>query len=864
MATHKNAITTWGEIQVITSPQAYNIAGNYTPVKYTFQLVRTATNFGGYWSNNASTAKLSINGTAITVPNFTYDFRTNYTKVLATGTINIPHNSDGTKTFAISASTTTDASLPNGSLSASETLATIPRASSIGTISGNQIGSPITVNISRASTSFTHRVYYHLPGQDWQEVATAATTSSTFTIPGSSISFIPNATSGQLRIMIRTYSGGTRIGGDITKYHTVYIPTSTFTAPTSFTVGSAFTVSVSRNATQLTHWVTLYDGSTLVYSSGNTVGTSVSPNIAASTLIARMSGVKSKAFTLRVDTYNGDTNVGRQTKTITANIPVSTFTAPTSFTMGDAFTVSVSRVGSLTHFVQLYDGGTMLYSSGNTVGTSDGVDVPLSALAARSPNAMSKVFTIKVSTYNGNTNVGSTSKNITGNVPSTVEPTFSAITVSENVSSVNTLVGAYVQGKSRLNLAITGASGIYGSTIKSYLITGGGNFNPISAQSGTTKIISKSGPLSVHARVTDSRGQYLLKSIVVDILPYTPPTISNLSFGRTLPDKTEAPLGDNVTVRASVKVHSLIVNGVQKNSIKYQVQSAQFGGSFADKVNTTSASLTKSYSDVWVGYSVDHSYNFRVRVGDVFGFGGWSVGIVPTGIVTQQWGSKTTSFGKMIDDTSYNIQVGTGGIQSDGPVRNTQIVEYTTNSDADNITTQWVLSGGANYPEVGYWYMNTLFYQTTSGNAKQIAYKYNTNEVAIRYRQGGVWSGWELQVKNLNDLESRIQNKLDNINNHYISQLTPRNGWTSNSGFGPLQSETRSGIVMVTGLVTGGEVDSVIAILPNSQRPTFTLRFVCGSASTSTLIDVKPNGEIVHKGGSTTNVSLNNISYIKR
>lgn len=345
----------------------------------------------------------------------------------------------------------------------------------------------------------------------------------------------------------------------------------------------------------------------------------------------------------------------------------STFTIPSSFTMGDAFKVSITRASSsFTHWVELYDGGTRLYSSGNTVGTSDSVNVALSMLAARSPNAMSRSFTVKVSTYNGSTIIGSTSKNITGNVPSTVKPEFSAVTVSENVSTVASLVGAYVQTKSRLNLAITGANGIYGSTIRSYNITGVGH--NVNSSSTTTGFVSVSGNQTIKGTVTDSRGQTYEKSIVVNILPYSAPSLSGLSFRRTFPDKTEAPLGDNVTVMANVKVQSLIVNGVEKNSIKYHVQSAQSGGAFADKANTTSTNLTESYSDVWSGYSVDYSYNFRVRAGDVFGFGGWFAGVVPTGIVTQQWGSKTTSFGKMIDDTSYNVQVGSGGIHSEGKV----------------------------------------------------------------------------------------------------------------------------------------------------------------------------------------------------
>lgn len=529
--------------------------------------------------------------------------------------------------------------------------------------------------------------------------------------------------------------------------------TSTFTIPSSFTVGSAFTVSISRASSSFTHEVAMLDGNTAFHWSGITSSTSVSSNIEANTLITRMVGVKSKTFTVSVTTYNGATWIGSQTKTITANIPVSTFTIPTSFTMGSAFTASISRVGSLTHWVELWDGSTRLYSSGNTIGTSDSVNVALSTLAARSPNAMSRTFTVKVSTYNGSTSIGSASQNITAYVPTSLKPTFSAVTASENVSSVASLVGAYVQTKSRLNLAITGASGIHGSTIRSYNITGVGH--NVNSSSTVTGILSVSGNQTIKGTVTDSRGQTSDRSIVVNILPYTPPTLTGLSFKRTLPDKTEAPLGDNATVSATVKVHSLIVNGVQKNSIKYQVQSAQSGGSFADKANTTSTDLTKIYSDVWVGYSVDHYYNFRVRVGDVFGFGGWSVGVVPTGIVTQQWGSKTTSFGKMIDNTSYNVQVGTGGLHSEGPIveGNERMVGASILPNSSNLNSivkggiyrlnQSVINGppGADYGQL-------LVIRGSSDTIAQLVFPYGTDDIWRRSGNpsevggSGIWRPW--------------------------------------------------------------------------------------------------------------------------
>lgn len=639
----------WGELRLDIVQGTQNIANNTTAITYELYIQRTATTFGGYYSNYANSATLTIDGTAISISTFTYDFRTNYKKSIKTGSMTITHSANGTKTVSASASVSLPGgSVPSGSGSGSLALTTIPR-------------------------------------------------------------------------------------------------TSTFTAPTSFNVGSAFSVSIARASSSFTHEVSLFEGSTAVWYGGLDSSTSISVNIPANTLITKMSGVKSKAFTLRVTTYSGSTLIGSTTKTITANIPISTFTIPTSFTMGNAFTVSISRVGSLTHWVSLHNGEPALYSSGNNVTTSNSVSVALSTLAATSPSAMSKVFTVRVDTYNGSFWVGRQTKNITGNVPSTVKPTFSAVTVSENVSTVASLVGAYVQTKSKLNLAITGAGGIYGSTIKSYNITGVGR--NVNSSSTVTDYLSVSGNQTITGTIIDSRGQTFVKSVVVNILPYTAPTLSDLSFRRTLPDKTEAPLGDNATVKATVKVQSLIVNGVQKNSIKYQVQSAQSGGSFATKADTTSTGLTKSYSDVWVGYSVDHAYNFRVRAGDVFGFGAWSVGVIPTGVVTQQWGSKTTSFGKMIDNTSYNVQVGAGGIQNDGAYvggrRYATIFDKSTDNLNDAID-EWLVTGPYTQNGTGtYSYVQTIIYSNIA-QRRQIAWGYNNKSNYTRWLYGGSWSPWTL------------------------------------------------------------------------------------------------------------------------
>ena len=81
------------------------------------------------------------------------------------------------------------------------------------------------------------------------------------------------------------------------------------------------------------------------------------------------------------------------------------------------------------------------------------------------------------------------------------------------------------RGYSGVNLSITGAAGVYGSTIKSYKITGAG-FTENSASLEIPKI-NLSGVLTFVASVTDSRGRMVSEEIDVTVMPYSPPVLAD-------------------------------------------------------------------------------------------------------------------------------------------------------------------------------------------------------------------------------------------------------------------------------------------------------------------------------------------------
>lgn len=127
--------------------------------------------------------------------------------------ITISHLDNGKKSIVITFSFNgkLDSYYPNGTISKTVELPTIARKSSVTCADGN-IGSATTININRASSTFTHTLTYSFQGLTGTIATKTSDTSIGWTIPTSFYSKIPNANSGKGTITCSTYSGDTLIG----------------------------------------------------------------------------------------------------------------------------------------------------------------------------------------------------------------------------------------------------------------------------------------------------------------------------------------------------------------------------------------------------------------------------------------------------------------------------------------------------------------------------------------------------------------------------------------------------------------------------------------------------------------------------
>ena len=311
-------------------PSGY-IADNETTVNFTLKVSCGASY--AQWNPGPGDFTVAINGsTALSSNNPKFWFTgANQTITIGSGSVSVPHNSDGTKTVSFSANykaESTASYLPNSmSLSGSMALTTIPRASSISSISNDGLtingSNALTVNISRASSSFTHDVTFTFGS--YSQKLTGQGTSAALTIPLSWIGRFGNGGKGSLTgtVTVQTKSGTTNIGSAVSKGFTLYCPNassiSSATASIVCNGSNTIAVNISRSISSFTHTVKWTFGSYTNSKTGQGTSSSYAP---PTSWLAAISAANSGTGSVSVTTYYGSQQIGDvASKAFTMTVP---------------------------------------------------------------------------------------------------------------------------------------------------------------------------------------------------------------------------------------------------------------------------------------------------------------------------------------------------------------------------------------------------------------------------------------------------------------------------------------------------------------------------------------------------------------
>lgn len=195
-------------IEVIQNSQ--NISNNTSNVTVKVWIKRTNT---GYTTYGSGTVFTNIDGVQRNVSITPSQKITSTASTIFHQDITVKHNSDGTKILNVQVGITHDMfNSSQSSVAFNTSLTTIPRSSSISlSASTIEAGKELTVNITRASGSFTHNVYLMF-GSSTFTIQNGVATSAKGTISLEVLKQIPNAATGLGTVYCDTYNGGTKIG----------------------------------------------------------------------------------------------------------------------------------------------------------------------------------------------------------------------------------------------------------------------------------------------------------------------------------------------------------------------------------------------------------------------------------------------------------------------------------------------------------------------------------------------------------------------------------------------------------------------------------------------------------------------------
>lgn len=185
-----------------------NVANNTSNVTIQVDRTRSSSSYINYGYNNPTILQVDNVNVASATPVSAHNQYA--TQTLITWTGDISHNADGTKSIFIASSFSSSSSnLSGGYVSGTLTLSTIPRKTECPSISG-YIGESVTMNLSPASGSFWHRLYYW-NNTYWQEIGTG-TNSINWNIPTDLASGVDNDGNRNVGLLLYTYSGDTWLG----------------------------------------------------------------------------------------------------------------------------------------------------------------------------------------------------------------------------------------------------------------------------------------------------------------------------------------------------------------------------------------------------------------------------------------------------------------------------------------------------------------------------------------------------------------------------------------------------------------------------------------------------------------------------
>ncbi|HEM2831131.1 TPA: hypothetical protein U0648_001804 [Streptococcus suis] len=403
--------------------------------------------------------------------------------------------------------------------------------------------------------------------------------------------------------------------------------------------------------------------------------------------------------------------------TVSGNISLTTIPRSSSVsvgigTIGSALTININRQSSSFKHTVRYHWGNKQGTIASNVDTSTTWTIPID-FANDISNTTSGTGTIFVDTYSGSTKTGTQQVTFTANIPASIKPTFSSVTLTDTNTVVRSLLTGnnFLQIISDIQVSFNGASGTYGSSITGYRAEIVNRNQVTTSNGGRLGMMNFNGSATIRASVVDSRGRWSdTKDVTINVIEYFAPILS-FTAQRT----RETP--NIIQIVRNAKIAPITLSGSQKNIMTLSFKVAPLGSTSYTADNgsatgtfTTQHTLTNSAANMAGNYPANKSFTVIGTLSDKFTSVEFSATVATEteGIAVSYDKDGRVGVGKIVEngpagslDVAGNIYAGGKQIQQYQLTNVEGNTIYAYNTDVNthvNNGTRWINPGCANSP----------------------------------------------------------------------------------------------------------------------------------------------------------------------
>lgn len=301
-----------------------------------------------------------------------------------------------------------------------------------------------------------------------------------------------------------------------------------------------------------------------------------------------------------------------------------------------AITQTVETLGTLTvslnKAVDAFRHKLTVTADNKTLYTSELFDASHSVTVPRAwfdsfPNVTTISATATVTTYNGDTAVGTASAAVTITADDGMRPQISegwATAAPYNIGAVAGLTG-YIAGYSQAEISFNTAklTQAAGAALASVTVTCSGAV--VTAAPYRTPILL--GAADVVCTATDSRGRTATQTIRIEPMAYAPPTLSQVQILRCTAAGVEAEDGNHYSAKATATFSALGGQNTLTLTAAHKIQGGVYG---------TETPLASGETAIIGTISPDSTYQVRITATDALG----NTTVSVTSLPTRQWALK--------------------------------------------------------------------------------------------------------------------------------------------------------------------------------------------------------------------------------